>query len=53
MRNANYPLGEPIKLVCFFCPYEAKDFKDYDKHEQTHKEWILEQPGAQLTMWRK
>ena len=52
MRNAGYPSGEPIKLICFFCPYEASDLKDYDEHMETHKEWLRKQ-APQLTMWRK
>ena len=40
MRDAGYPSSEPIKLVCFFCDYEAADLGDYDDHIEEHKEWL-------------
>ena len=43
MRDAGYPSSEPIKLVCFFCPYEAKDLGDYDDHIKIHLGWLREQ----------
>ena len=43
MRDAGYPSSEPIKLVCFFCPYEAKDLGDYDDHIKIHDKWLREQ----------